>query len=405
MINIQLQDYGIDKNRGFLPAENPLTQLPAEFNAWEKAALNLPKMLISGHVRQHLLTLPQLDISSLTDEYELNRAMLLLSYFGHAYVWGEKEASDTLPANIAVPWYEVAKLLGRPPVLSYASHALYNWKLEQEDQAIELGNIVRLENFYGGLDEDWFVLIHIAIEAQAAPAIQAVVEAQKAVHANDPVTLERNLKIIAGALKKMVSILARMTENCDPHIYYQRVRTFIFGWMHNPALPNGVFYEGVKEWEGIGQKFRGETGAQSSIIPSLDAGLGVAFEKDNPFYQHLLGLRKYMSPKHQAFIAALEKNSEEVNVHKYVTENANKYVGIAEQYNACMEQNHQFRAMHLDFARDYIYKQAEKLSSPTQTGTGGTPFMKYLDQHCQDILAHKIKIDNTVSLAQLSEIA
>lgn len=244
------------------------------------------------------------------------------------------------------------------------------------------------------------MLIHIAIEAQAGPAIQAVVEAQKAVHENNPTVLEHCLKIIATTIEKMVAILARMPECCDPHVYYQRVRTFIFGWMHNPALPNGVFYEGVKEWDGVGQKFRGETGAQSSIIPSLDAGLGVAFEKDNPFYQHLLGLRQYMSPKHQAFIATLEKNSETVNVHQYVLIHAKTHPALAEWYNACMDQNHRFREMHLNYAKDYIFKQAEKLASPTQTGTGGTPFVKYLDQHCKDILAHKISHCDTLSVKE-----
>jgi len=81
----------------------------------------------------------------------------------------------------------------------------------------------------------------------------------------------------------------------------------IFGWAGNPALPDGVFYEGVAKWEGHGQKFRGETGAQSAIIPSLDAALGVRFLGDEEFAEHLLQLRDYMPPKHRAFVERLEE--------------------------------------------------------------------------------------------------
>lgn len=44
------------------------------------------------------------------------------------------------------------------------------------------------------------------------------------------------------------------------------------GWRGNPALPNGMFYEGV--WSDP-NFFYGETGAQSSIVPAFDAALGV----------------------------------------------------------------------------------------------------------------------------------
>ena len=70
----------------------------------------------------------------------------------------------------------------------------------------------------------------------------------------------------------------RMPEKCDPFIYYNRVRPYIFGWKNNPTTPEGVVYEGVEEYENTPQIFRGETGAQSSIVPMLDALLGVTKE-------------------------------------------------------------------------------------------------------------------------------
>jgi indoleamine 2,3-dioxygenase len=339
--------------------------------------------------------LPQLSTDILQGEQEVQRAMLLLLYLGHAYVWGMPNSAEVLPKNIAMPWYEVAKGLGRPPVLSYASHALYNWRLLDEKKPISLHNIVRLQNFYGGIDEDWFVLIHIAIEAKAGPAIAALVEAQTAVFKKQPQKLHAALAVVFKTLKTMGDILGRMTEHCDPYIYYNRVRPFIYGWMKNPSIPNGVLYSGVQEWKGQPQKFRGETGAQSSIIMSIDAALNINFDKGNPFYEHLIDLRKYMPVPRQIFVETLEKNANVANVRDFVTKHQAEYPNLTTIYNACLEQNHRFRNIHLEFARNYINKQVEKSSSPTNTGTGGTPFLEYLKQHCDDVLSHQVRADQS----------
>ena len=54
--------------------------------------------------------------------------MLILSYIGQAYQWSENTAAHVMPANLAMPWYEVGKLVGRPPILSYQSYASDNWR-------------------------------------------------------------------------------------------------------------------------------------------------------------------------------------------------------------------------------------------------------------------------------------
>lgn len=47
-----------------------------------------------------------------------------------------------------------------------------------QDEPICLGIIVCLHNFLGGVDEEWFRLIHVAIEVQAAPCVAAIPAAQ-----------------------------------------------------------------------------------------------------------------------------------------------------------------------------------------------------------------------------------
>ncbi len=176
-----LDAFDIDPDRGFLPAADPLRRLPDACDAWEEAARDLPKLLVSDRVRSFLESLPPFNESRLRGERDYRRAMMLLSYIGHAYVWGEPLPVERLPAVIAVPWHAISERLGRPPVLSYASYALDNWRRLDPQGEIALGNIALLQNFLGGIDEEWFILIHVDIEAKAAPALMAIPRAQTAV--------------------------------------------------------------------------------------------------------------------------------------------------------------------------------------------------------------------------------
>jgi indoleamine 2,3-dioxygenase len=380
-----LDRFDVHPERGFLPAADPLRRLPAAFDPWEEAAICLPKLLVSGRVRSFLERLPDFDASRLGGEPQWRRAMVVLSYLGHAYVWGQREPAARLPALIAVPWHAVSKRLGRPPVLSYASYALDNWRRLDPQGGITLGNIALRQNFLGGIDEEWFILLHVDIEAKAAPALAAIGQAQQAVRDDRPDELERHLAAIETALGEMLETLSRMPEHCDPYIYYHRVRPYIHGWKNNPALPEGVIYEGVGAYGGKPQCFRGETGAQSAIIPALDALLGVS-HRDDPLKTYLIEMRDYMPPKHRSFIAHIEQDP---SVRDYLIEKGTGYPSLLDIYNQCIALVARFRAMHLEYAASYIHKQGQKEpSNPSDVGTGGTPFMTYLKKHRDETLEH-----------------
>src|SRR5207302_4399174 len=136
--------------------------------------------------RSVLSRLPALDPSELPDA-AIPRAMVLLSFFGHAYVYQswQTDVAERLPAAVARPWVSTAGRLGRPPIQSYASYALDNWRRLDSDGPIVLGNLALLQNFLGGLDEEWFVTVHVQIEQQAAPALRALPHAQSAAATGD----------------------------------------------------------------------------------------------------------------------------------------------------------------------------------------------------------------------------
>ncbi|WP_330240289.1 hypothetical protein [Streptomyces sp. NBC_00525] len=379
------REYGVSESNGFLPDAAPLTRLPGRFAEWDEIGAVLPKHLAAGRARELLSDVAPLDPATLTDPAERERAMLLLSYFGHAYIFGGDEPAGAVPANIAVPWHCAAGLLGRPPVLSYATQQLHNWGRLTDDPRIELGNIHRLQGFLGGMDDDWFVLVHVAIEAAAAPVLRASIAAQDAVLDDDGDALTRALGEIAAGLGVMSGTLARMPERCDPYIYYNRVRSYLFGWDNNPALPDGIVYEGVDAYGGRPQRFGGETGAQSAIIPFLDEVLGLAGD-DDPLAAYMHALRAYIPPGHRAFI---EKVGPRVDLRGFLLRH--RPAGAVDAYDACVTAMADFRELHLRYAAMYVHKQAQRsAANSTAVGTGGTPFMRYLKGHLDTVRAHRI---------------
>lgn len=372
----KIADYGITEEFGYLPAHDPAQSLSAGNEEWDQFGKDLPKLLMGTNFRKRVQALPKFNIDKLNGEAEIQRAMLILSYIGQAYQWSDNEAATVMPQVLAKPWYEVGKLVGRPPILSYQSYASDNWRRFDQAGPIECGNIGLLQCFLGGQDEEWFILIHIDIEKKAGKALKAIEEAQAAVVAQDAEKVEAALIKMRAALTAMYEVLGRMPERCDPYIYFHRVRPYIFGWRNNPSLPDGVVYEGVDEYKGVGQKFRGETGAQSAIIPAMDGVLGIEHEKDE-LREYLMEMRTYMPPKHVAFIEAVEAGP---SVRNFVT--TIKRSSLTQVFNDCIELVANFRAMHLQYAGTYIHAQAQATpGNPSAVGTGGTPFMIYLRKH------------------------
>ena len=378
----------------FLPKTPPIktySDSPSEsLLRLEEIAGNLPKLLLTGKVQSLINSLNEDDLSvnELFIESRIKNirlAMVHLSFISHAYIWGGIKPESSLPEVLAKPWVKVSKTLGRPPILSYASYCLDNWFKIDEDEEISLDNVALITNFLGGVDEDWFITIHVCIEDAASDAIGAAQALAEMTDKNSEEEILDNLKTITKSLKKVNSIFSRMPEKCDPYIYYHRVRPFIFGTKDNPDLKQGLIYKG--EYNDEPQFFRGETGAQSSIMPFLDGALGIYHTKDS-LRHYLNEMREYMPPEHRAMIDKVEDISQALRL-------INQSKILVGEYNNCLEEIRAFRALHLEFAGTYINKQSQ-IKNPfgrggsTITGTGGTPFMQYLKKHRDETEDQKI---------------
>lgn len=398
MTKLNLKDYDITPERGFLtPHDMGRVKLPAVFDPIADARRLLPGWMTSGRCRTFMDALPAIDMDQHLPQLDDAQARMLMvhySFIVQAYVWGEAEAARMLPRHLAVPYCQLSAHIGQFPLLPYSSYTLDNWAKLDPQGGISLDNIHVIQNFYGGVDENWFIMVHVEIEARAGKALAAIPDLIEAIDAGDTAQVMALLKAIRAAWEEINPVFDRMPEKCDPYIYYHRVRPYIHGWKGNPALPEGLIYEGVARYAGKPQAFRGQTGSQSSIVPVMDALMQITHEND-PLKEFLDELHQYRPPRHRKFIEDVGARSRLRDFVKGRNDPA-----LTDLYDDIIDHVQKFRTRHLEYAANYINKQArDSEGNPVDIGTGGTPFMKYLKKHRDESRHHFLNPERGRKLA------
>ena len=148
--NGDLKRFDVNPERGFLPEHDPERALPAPLALWQELASELPKRLAAHRVRTAVRSLPRFELAALRSPAEERAAMRVLSFVAHAFVWEGAAPEPTLPQQLAAPWCALARKLGRPPILSYSSYALDNWRRFDPRGPLTVDNLAILQNFLGG---------------------------------------------------------------------------------------------------------------------------------------------------------------------------------------------------------------------------------------------------------------
>ena len=368
------------RSRGFLPEHDPLIGFPSnsEFAGLDEIGLDLPSLLQDPSFRAYARSLdiplwPENRVGP-SDVPELRLYYMRVGFLASAYInQVGQEPSRVLPANLALPLCRACKLLNRPPILSYDGYALYNWKRFHKDGPIALGNIDTIQNFVHLYDEHWFILVHVEIEAIAARILERVATVQAALDANESGPIDDAVRDIAGAINEQVRVLRRIPEKMDPALYYKTFRPYI-RFFENVECEAEV--AGARVAAGSAARlrinFRGETGAQSTIMPLLVAFMKIP-HRTSMLTTHLIDLRNYMPAEHRALIAAVEEMPS-------IREIASK-----QNYNAVLDAMAEFRSVHYGWAQEYINRRTDD-----PRGTGGTPYMQWLKQLIDETLAFKV---------------
>jgi indoleamine 2,3-dioxygenase len=338
----------------------------AELGILDEVGRDLPSLLHDRDFRKYaneLVIPPWGGQAGDEDLPELRLHYVRLGFLASAYVnqVGEPRAT-VLPRNIAVPLDRACKLLGRPPILSYDGYALFNWKRFNPEAPIALGNIDTIQNFVHLYDEHWFILVHVEIEAIAAAVLTAIARSQEALARRDEAGVSQALQDVAASVWRQACVLQRIPEKMDPALYYRTFRPYI-------TFFEGVLYEGVQPQP---SSYRGETGAQSSIMPLLVAFMKIPHQPSG-LTNHLLEMRQYMPRDHRALIEAVEQMP------------PTKPLADRNAYNDVLEAIATFREIHYGWAQQYINQW---VADPR--GTGGTPYMHWLKQLIDETRGAKI---------------
>ncbi len=354
---------------GFLPETDPLQAFPHEspLAVLDEIGRDLPSLLQDSGFRERAR---KFEIPPWTEPDDpattiprLRLRYVRLGFLASAYInqVGEPPVS-LLPRNLAVPLCDVCRRLSRPPILSYDGYALYNWKRFDRSKPIALGNIDTIQNFVHLYDEHWFILVHVEIEQIAAQLLAGVELAARGLATADGAAVTQGLDQVANSVRRQIAVLRRIPEKMDPALYYKTFRPYIRFFEH-------VVFEGV---DATPMDFRGETGAQSSIMPTLVALMKIP-HRPSLLTNHLAEMQNFMPQEHRRLIADVQRLGD--------------LRALAEKdvYNEVLEAMATFREVHYGWADEYIN---QRVSDPR--GTGGTPYMQWLAQLIAETRAHKI---------------
>ncbi|KAF7715133.1 Uncharacterized protein PECH_007441 [Penicillium ucsense] len=355
---INLDDYAVSPVHGFLPTGLPLQALPHGYYApWEKLVTQLPNLIRAGQIRKLIDDLPVLETTWLRSEAEFRRAYSILSFFTHAYVWGGERPQETLPPCISKPFLEISRHLELPPCATYAALTLWNYTSTTETDLTEPDHLSVLSSFTGTKDEEWFMVISVAIEAKGARLVPLMLDAIAAATAQDVPRLTALLCRFTDGLGDLTRTLNRMYEHNQPHVFFHQLRPFLAGSKNMTAagLPNGVFYD-VGRGEGEWHQYSGGSNAQSSLIQTFDIFLGVSHSATggtsmkSSGTSYIQDMRNYMPAPHKRFLEALSALS---NVRSFVMTTA-AGSSLREAYNAAVMALTSFRDAHIQMVSRYI---------------------------------------------------
>ncbi|PHH68458.1 hypothetical protein CDD80_7496 [Ophiocordyceps camponoti-rufipedis] len=400
-----LPAFMVSRTRGFLPRMDPIVRLPADFDALESILQRMPVKTASGE--PGLLALNKLgpeiegdfpDLTEAMDRYEHDLPVMNALYRDYSFL----ASAYLLEPCHERPIARCAEICGFKPFMEYAgSYALFNYRLEDPAAGLEYSNLRLIRAFEHGLDpsssEAGFVLVHIDMVKNSGPLVAGTMDCLDIASgvdsplgsAEERWALNKAMADILQAMTRINGVMETMWAKSRP-TEYTSFRTFIFGITSQSMFPNGVVYEGLNDGKPL--SFRGESGANDSMVPLMDNLLQVPMP-DTPLTQILKDFRQYRPSNHKAFLQFVKDKSLEVQLKAFalgrgptteesMTDEQRQLVRESRSlWLQILNQVRDFRWRHWCFAREYILKRT---SHPT--ATGGSPIVTWLPNQLEAVL-------------------
>lgn len=386
----------ISTENGFLPREDPLYPLPQRFAVLESLLQRMPLHLHEG--KHGLLwdgklgeavhdELPQYDVDDVTDSAVILALFRDYTFLASAYLLEPADlhkrqtgqfgvGRKVLPKNIAVPLCKIAAKLDCKPFMEYAqSYALANYARLDRSKPVEYDNLRLIRSFSGLESEKGFILVHVDMVRHSPDLVKGIQDAFAAAKMSDNEKLKKAMALIGSTMSNINEGMEQMWKRSNP-ADYMRFRTFIMGTKNQDQLfPQGVIYEGVSKDPTY---YRGESGANDSIIPTMDNFLELTEKMpDNDMTAILKDFRSYRPKQHTLFLSYVENTARKLQIRDRCMND----VHLLKLYIYLLEEVREFRARHWSFAREYIIKR-----TAYPTATGGSPLSYWLPNQLKVVL-------------------
>lgn len=389
--------FNVSKDHGFLPMRPPLKVLPCEYTELQDLINNLHVFQpddkkgvlgIPNEIEKQLGLIP--DYSSIIDKetdvfvlQALYRAYTFLtSGFTLELAYQEFLSSGNygiarqiLPANIAKPLVLVSSKLDVYPWLDYHySYSLGNYVKKNPLGDLDWKNLDMACKFTGTSDEIGFIMVHVYINEVSPQLVESVMD----YGLNKSVS---SLQMCGNVMQEM-NRRRRDMWTASRHERYNDFRIFIMGIKGNDKIfGSGLVYDGCFNNEP--QQYRGQTGAQDSIIPMIDIFTGIVdFYPDNKLTEYLLDLRTYRPKCIQNFFVDLREHYKLNPLFKQLTD-AKCYEGLVYLLKI-VDEVYLFRNGHWQFVQKYIMSNTKYAFA-----TGGTPITTWLINQIEAVLEYE----------------
>ncbi|CAJ1459232.1 unnamed protein product [Effrenium voratum] len=311
-------------------------------------------------------------------------------------------------------------------MLDYAGCVLNNWERIDPEGPVTPSNVRLLRRFTGLVDEEWFFKTHIIIEAEGSHVVSSLEAISKAMASENWHNLLQALRSLEEALWRLTSVclpimFARSPEDrtllCEPFLFYFRLRNYIKSLDVRMEGSDGE----LREFH-----LHGPSGAMSTILPSVDAALGIR-NTSAELREAVKNFEMYVPRAHRDFLNKLRNAPQSVKTFIETRKGSmdeNTWFAMAGAYNSCISRVLDFRWKHWSFVEQFIVRPSSSKTTTNMSacpvmdrsngkgkgecksqivGTGGTTF-DYLQQHITDSQRARIQIGSVADVMKTPEL-
>lgn len=276
-----------------------------------------------------------------------------------------------------MPLVDVSKKIGACPWLDYFyAYGPGNYVKLFSHGGLHWSNLDMACKFHGSNDEVGFMMIHVYINELSPLLVKTVMD-----YGNF-----KNNESLLLCCKILREMNERRKEMWTASRYerYNDFRIFIMGIQGNTEIfPNGLIYENCFDNEP--QYFRGQTGAQDSIIPMIDIFTGIVdYYPDNQLTKYLLDLRTYRPKCIQDFFKDLREYYSDYKNKIFTQMVSNDNIEGLIYLLKIVDEVYLFRNGHWQFVQKYIMSNTKY-----SMATGGTPITSWLINQIEAVLNYE----------------